>query len=91
MLGYKLKWVKKVANSIGMDIRNDKKEFIWFLKSALSSLLPKAWKKEKWNGKVYYHNSKTHITTEKHPLLYKFRSIFNAIVKKKPKPVEPPE
>jgi hypothetical protein len=46
MFGYRLGDVKKVANSIGMDIRSDKDSYFWFLKSALHALLPREWQKE---------------------------------------------
>jgi hypothetical protein len=77
MFGYRLGDVKKVADGIGMDIRSDKKDYLWFLKSALTALLPREWQKEIAKGKTYYHNFRTLITTEKHPLLYKLRYIFN--------------
>jgi hypothetical protein len=80
MLGYKIKDVQKVAFELGMDIYTDKKEYLWFLKQALQSLMPVNWKKEHLKGKTYYHNELTSITTEKHPLIYRFRAIFNRLV-----------
>ena len=56
MLGYKIKDVKRVTGDIGMDLRSDKTEYLWFLKSVLTSLIPINWKKEELAGKTYYHN-----------------------------------
>lgn len=79
MFGYHVGDVKKISKGIGMDLKQDQKDYTWFIKSALNSLLPKDWHKEYVNGRLYYHNSKTMVTTDQHPYLYRFRTIFKKI------------
>mmetsp|Transcript_856 Transcript_856/g.2043 ORF Transcript_856/g.2043 Transcript_856/m.2043 type:complete len:1337 (-) Transcript_856:35-4045(-) len=75
--------VKKVAQRIGLDLQHDAEKYEWFLKHALASLLPTEWRKEKDpTGMTQFHNTKTQITTQIHPLTYKFRSAFMRLVKR---------
>jgi hypothetical protein len=53
---------------------------MWFIKQALKSLLPHEWTREQARGRTYYHNAESAITTEKHPMLYRFRAAFNRLV-----------
>jgi NTP pyrophosphatase (non-canonical NTP hydrolase) len=58
-----LRDVINLANQLGIDLRTDKEEYMWFIKQALQSLLPKDWIKEESRGRTYYHNKNMLITT----------------------------
>jgi hypothetical protein len=77
---YPFKDVKKLADSLGIDLHTDKEKYLWFIKQALDSLLPHDWNREKARGRTFYHNPESAITTEKHPMLYRFRAAFNRLV-----------
>ncbi len=68
--------VAMIAELLGFDLDQDV-HFYWFLKQALLELLPKGWKRESSPaGKVMYHNPNSQVTTETHPLVYRFRAAF---------------
>jgi hypothetical protein len=73
--------VKRVAQDIGLDLQHDAEKYDWFLRHALTSLMPTEWRKEKDpTGKTQFHNTKTQVTSKVHPLTYKFRSAFMRLV-----------
>jgi hypothetical protein len=75
--------VKKVAQRIGLDLLHDAEKYEWFLRHALASLLPAEWRKEKDpTGVTQFHNTKTLVTSQVHPLTFKFRSAFMRLVKR---------
>lgn len=80
VFSYPMREVRTLAAELGMDLTQDK-EFIWFLKQALVTILPQGWQREKDpKGTLQYHNSTTGATTERHPLLYLFRSAFSHLI-----------
>lgn len=68
--------VQAIAELIGFDLDLDT-PFLWFLKQVLMTLLPKGWKREScpW-GQVCYFNQTSGVTTETHPLLFRYRTAF---------------
>ena len=71
---------KALAAQLGMDLHSDA-DLLWFLKEALVTILPQGWKKEaNASGMAQYHNLKTGVTTETHPLLYIFRAAYHHLV-----------
>ena len=77
---YPMREVRALAAELGMDLTQDK-EFIWFLKQALVTILPQGWQREKDpKGTLQYHNPLTGATTERHPLLYLFRAAFSQLL-----------
>jgi hypothetical protein len=77
---YPMREVRALAAELGMDLNQDK-EFIWFLKQALVTILPQGWQREKDpKGTLQYHNPLTGATTERHPLLYLFRAAFSRLL-----------
>jgi len=77
---YPMREVRTLAAELGMDLTQDK-EFIWFLKQALVTILPQGWHREKDpKGALQYHNPTTGTTTERHPLLYLFRAAFSRLI-----------
>jgi len=68
--------VQAIAELIGFDLDLDT-PFLWFLKQALLTLLPKGWKREScpW-GQVCYFSQTSAVTTETHPLLFRYRTAF---------------
>ena len=77
---YPLQEVKELAVQLGMDLDVDR-DFLWFLKEALVTILPLGWRKEEnTTGLAQYHNTLTGVTTETHPLLYIFRSAFSHLL-----------
>lgn len=68
--------VESIAELIGFDMEADT-HLLWFLKQVLLTLLPKGWKRESTpHGTVYYHCQTSNVTTDIHPLLYRYRSAF---------------
>ena len=77
---YPVHEAKTLALQLGMDLDTDS-EFIWFLQEALVTILPQGWKKEaNASGTAQYHNLKTGVTTETHPLLYIFRAAYHHLL-----------
>lgn len=71
---------KALAAQLGMDLNSDA-DLLWFLKEALVTILPQGWKKEaNASGMAQYHNLKTGVTTETHPLLYIFRAAYHHLL-----------
>ena len=77
---YPMREAKALAAQLGMDMNSDS-DLLWFLREALVTILPQGWKKEaSASGMAQYHNLKTGVTTETHPLLYIFRAAFHHLV-----------
>lgn len=77
---YPMREAKALASQLGMDMNSDS-DLLWFLREALVTILPQGWKKEaSASGMAQYHNLKTGVTTETHPLLYIFRAAFHHLV-----------
>jgi hypothetical protein len=75
-----MKEVQFLCDQLGMDFKQDMR-YRWFLEQALICLLPMGWRQEQdYKGKFQFHNMSTCTTTEKHPLLYKFRKAFARLV-----------
>lgn len=77
---YPLQEVKDLAQQLGMDLEVDR-DYLWFLKEALVTILPLGWRKEaNTTGLAQYHNTLTGVTTETHPLLFIFRSAYSHLL-----------
>ena len=80
MYTYPLQEVKDLAQQLGMDLDVDR-DYLWFLKEALVTILPLGWRKEaNTTGLAQYHNTLTGVTTETHPLLFIFRSAYSHLL-----------
>lgn len=80
LVEYPMKEVQFLCDQLGMDFKQDMR-YRWFLEQALICLLPMGWRQEQdYKGKFQFHNMNTSATTEKHPLLYKFRKAFARLV-----------
>lgn len=90
-MSYPRKEAVHLSEQLGIDFETDK-EYRWFLNQALLLILPLGWKKEYDPfGYIQYHNSNNDVTTQRHPLIYKFRAAFLKLTQNKgmnPKAIE---
>jgi len=80
-LPYKENEVQSLARQIGIDYETEKEKYLWFLAQVVNLDLPPGWMREEDpDGAIYYHNPGENLTTQKHPMIAKFRSLFNEIL-----------
>eukprot|EP00742_Colponemidia_sp_Colp-10_P006715 GILJ01007199.1.p1 GENE.GILJ01007199.1~~GILJ01007199.1.p1 ORF type:complete len:1808 (+),score=334.07 GILJ01007199.1:73-5496(+) len=77
------KELSNLARYVGLDIHNEK-EYEWILVQALRAPLPDGWTREvDPDGESQYHNLIRGITTNQHPLIPVYRSVFTELIHNK--------
>ena len=74
--------VSTLADNLGIRLEIEGPKYFSYLKDLISYDLPRGWQKETDpNHKVIYHNKETGISSYSHPLIEKFKIIYNDKVK----------
>jgi hypothetical protein len=70
-----------MAKMLGISIEDEYDTYGWFINQCCKAVLPADWIKEKDpQNHVYFYNKRSGEISKAHPLMFRFRQLFNTLI-----------